>query len=61
MRVDTVLTYFAAINAGKPNMSQSEYKAKLTAAVENFEADAIEKGYTRGINDSIKSLKNLKQ
>ena len=61
MRVDTLLTYFEALNAAKPSMSQSEYKAKLTAAVENFEADAIEKGYTRGINDIIKSLKNDKR
>ena len=61
MRVDTLLTYFAALNAAKSNMSQSEYKTKLTAAIENFEADAIGKGYRRGIDDSLKSLKNLKQ
>lgn len=61
MKVDTLLTYFLEINAEKAHMSQAEYKAKLTAAVENFESDAIEKGYLRGINDSIKSLKNLKQ
>lgn len=61
MRVDTLLTYLAAINAEKAHMSQAEYKTKLTAAIENFEADAIEKGYRIGIDDSIKSLKNLKQ